>query len=93
MVSNAMQIKKGDANIKRIPVANIGGIVSTAILIANHVVPQVKETNINSIDIMTLRINPPLQTKPIYIFNMRKIFSYACIFYGLGELFSLLTRV
>lgn len=39
-LNHAMMIKKGAANINLIPVANTGGIVSTAIRIANHVVPR-----------------------------------------------------
>ncbi|BDQ07775.1 hypothetical protein SENBN9181_34890 [Salmonella enterica subsp. enterica serovar Typhimurium] len=55
-LNHAMMIKKGAANINLIPVANTGGIVSTAIRMANHVVPQVSETSMNNIDIDTLRI-------------------------------------
>ncbi|KFJ78381.1 hypothetical protein DR88_5251 [Klebsiella pneumoniae] len=51
-----MPINNGAANINLIPVANTGGIVSAAIRIASHVVPQVIATSRNNINIVTLRI-------------------------------------
>ena len=51
-----MEIKNGEANINRMPVANMGGMVSTATLMASQVVPQVKQTRVNSRNIVTLRI-------------------------------------
>lgn len=51
-----MLIKSGAANINLIPVANIGGMVSTAVRIASHVVPQVSATTKNNTNIVTLRI-------------------------------------
>lgn len=55
-LNHAMPIKNGAANINLIPVANTGGIVSAAIRIASHVVPQVSETSRNNTNIVTLRI-------------------------------------
>lgn len=55
-VNHAIAIRNGAANKNLIPVAKIGGIVSAAILIANHVVPQVNATNVNKTDVITLYI-------------------------------------
>lgn len=55
-LNHAMLIKNGAANINLIPVANTGGIVSAAIRMASHVVPQVSATSRNNTDIVTLRI-------------------------------------
>ncbi|AYX09455.1 hypothetical protein EGX44_00335 (plasmid) [Yersinia pseudotuberculosis] len=45
---DVIRINTGAANINRMPVANIGEIVSTVNFIANHVVPHVTETMIKS---------------------------------------------
>lgn len=44
----AIKIKMGAANKNRNPVASTGGMCSTATFMANHVVPQVIETETNS---------------------------------------------
>lgn len=62
-LNNAIQIRNGAANINLIPVANTGGIVSAAIRIASHVVPQVSETIINNIYTFNLCMILPLSNK------------------------------
>lgn len=76
--THAIMINNGAENKNLIPVAKTGGIVSRAIFIANHVVPQVTATNRNNINIVILRIHSPSLIKYVIlnaqIFGNKKLY-------------------